>query len=87
MKTASLAILSIVLAGIFVSPAQAHESRPAYLQITLSEGKDVRVLLKVPALGTQRLGLYLNFPEDCVATSESAKFLVDNAFTERSVYA
>jgi len=87
MRTALLVILSIVVAGAFAPPAQAHESRPAYLQITLSEGNDVRVLLKVPALGTQRLGLYLNFPEDCVATTEPANFLIDNAFTERSVYA
>ncbi len=87
MKTALLVILSIVVTGTFASAAQAHESRPAYLQITVSEGNDVRVFFKVPALGTHRLGLYLNFPEDCVATSESAKFLVDNAFTERSVYA
>ena len=84
MKTALLASLLIVVAG--VPAAQAHESRPVYLQITLTESDEVRVLLKVPALGIRRLGLYLKLPEDCVAASEPARFLIDNAFTERSVY-
>ena len=87
MKVARLVIFSVILAGIFVPAAQAHESRPAYLQITLNDGDEVRVLLKVPALGAQRLGLYLKMPADCVASAEPAKFLIDNAFTERSVYA
>jgi hypothetical protein len=87
VKTALLAILVIVANGVFTMAAQAHESRPAYLQITLTDTDDVRALLKVPALGTQRLGLYLNMPEDCVASAEPARFLIDNAFTERSAYA
>ncbi len=86
MKTALLASLLIVVAGMLAPAAQAHESRPVYLQITLTESDEVRVLLKVPALGIQRLGLYLKLPEDCVAASEPARFLIDNAFTERSVY-
>jgi len=86
VKVARLVIFSVILAGILVPAAQAHESRPAYLQITLNDGDEVRVLLKVPALGVQRLGLYLKMPADCVASAEPAKFLIDNAFTERSVY-
>ena len=86
MKTALLASLLIVVAGMLAPAAQAHESRPVYLQITLTESDEVRVLLKVPALGIRRLGLYLKLPEDCVAASEPARFLIDNAFTERSVY-
>jgi len=86
VKTAILASLLIVVAGVLAPAAQAHESRPVYLQITLTESDEVRVLLKVPALGIRRLGLYLKLPEDCVAASEPARFLIDNAFTERSVY-
>ncbi len=87
MKTALLAFLLALATGVLTPAAMAHESRPAYLQITLAESDEVRVLLKVPALGAQRLGLYLNLPADCVASAEPAKFLIDNAFTERSVYA
>ncbi len=86
MRTVRLVILSVILAGTFVPAAQAHESRPAYLQITLNDGDEVRVLLKVPARGASRLGLYLKMPADCVAAAEPAKFLIDNAFTERSLF-
>jgi len=86
VKIARLVIFSVILAGTFVPAAQAHESRPAYLQITLTESNEVRVLLKVPALGARRLGLYLKMPADCVASAEPSKFLIDNAFTERSVF-
>ena len=86
MKTVLLSFLLALATGVLATAVQAHESRPAYLQVTLNESNEVRVLLKVPARGAQRLGLYLKMPADCVASAEPAKFLIDNAFTERSVY-
>ena len=88
MKTALLACLIVAVAATaWLAPtAQAHESRPAYLQITLTESDEVRALLKVPAIGDKRLGLYLKLPEECVASAESARFLIDSAFSERSVH-
>ncbi len=86
MKTVNLVCLLIVAIGLLAAAANAHESRPAYLQITLTESDEVRTLLKVPAIGDQRLGLYLQLPEECVAAAEPARFLIDNAFSERSVH-
>ncbi len=86
MKTVNLICLFIVAIGLLAAAANAHESRPAYLQITLTESDEVRTLLKVPAIGDRRLGLYLQLPEECVAIAEPARFLIDNAFSERSVH-
>ena len=86
MKTALLACLIVAATAWLAPTAQAHESRPAYLQITLTESDEVRALLKVPAIGDKRLGLYLKLPENCVVSAEPARFLIDNAFTESSVH-
>ena len=88
MKTALLACLIVTVAATaWLAPtAQAHESRPAYLQITLTESDEVRALLKVPAIGDKRLGLYLKLPENCVVSAEPARSVIDNAFTESSVH-
>jgi len=76
----------VMAAVVFTGAASAHESRPAYLQMTLEDAGLVRVLLKVPALGGRRLGLYLELPADCKPASESTASLIDNAYTERSTY-
>ena len=82
LALAGLVMATVVFAGV----ASAHESRPAYLQLTLEEAGLVRVLLKVPALGDRRLALYPNLPADCEQVNEPSAFLVDNAYTERSAY-
>ena len=82
-----LVLASFVMAAVvFAGAASAHESRPVYLQLTLEEGGLVRALLKVPALGDRRLGLYLGLPTDCKQTNESSVSLINNAYTERSTY-
>jgi hypothetical protein len=86
VRTVLLACILVVANGFLAAVANAHESRPAYLQITLTETDEVRALLKVPAIGDQRLGLYLKLPAECVASAEPARFLIDNAFSERSVH-
>ena len=64
--------------------ALAHEVRPAYLEIhqTAEETYDVR--WKVPARGTdERLGIYVQFPEDCTNVAEPRSFFANGAYTER----
>ena len=82
-----LAVAGFIMVAVFLTvSANAHESRPAYLQLTLEEAGLVRVLLKVPARGDRRLALYPNLPADCQPINEPSAFLVDNAYTERSAY-
>lgn len=82
-----LFVAGLIVAAVFLAAAaNAHESRPAYLELTLAEAGLVRTLIKVPALGGRRLGLYLNLPADCKQVNEASAFLVDNAYSERSAY-
>src|SRR5262245_12462668 len=55
--------LLALVAAFFAQTAQAHEVRPAYLEIRQTASDSYDVLFKVPALGEQyRLGLYLSLP-------------------------
>jgi hydrogenase/urease accessory protein HupE len=57
----ALLILGI---GLFAQAAQAHEVRPAYLEIRQTSAERYMLLFKVPALAEQyRLGLYLRLPD------------------------
>jgi hydrogenase/urease accessory protein HupE len=78
--------LIIVLAFLFGASAGAHEARPGYLQLTLYDEESVNLLLKVPALGEMRLGLYPNLPPNCVADGEATRYIVDNAYTEKAIF-
>jgi hydrogenase/urease accessory protein HupE len=69
-----------------VATLQAHESRPAYLQLTIAEPDGVRLLFKVPALGDRRLGLYPRLPENCNRLGDPLSTLENNAYTERAQY-
>ncbi len=66
-----------------VSAARAHEVRPAYLEIRQTSADAYDVLWKVPALGDRRLGVYVEFPTDVVATSEPRAFMAGGAHVER----
>ena len=64
---------------------QAHEVRPAYLELKQTDADVFDVLWKVPAIGNGlRLGLYVRFPEDCEIVSEPTAMFVGNAYVERS---
>ncbi len=71
---------------MLAASASAHESRPGYLQLTLTDAETVNLLLKVPALGDRRLGLYPNLPANCVAEAQSTKYIIDNAYTEKTTF-
>lgn len=76
--------LLLLVACCTALPVQAHESRPAYLQLTLTANDSVDLLLKVPAKGDRRFGLYPKLPANCTAVGEPVSALFDNAYTERS---
>ena len=71
---------------MFVGVASAHESRPAYLQLELSDSDTVALLFKVPARGNLRLGLYPNLPDTCSIESSPTSYIIDDAYTERATY-
>jgi hydrogenase/urease accessory protein HupE len=76
----------LAICVLLISVADAHESRPGYLQLTLDDSNNVAMLFKVPAMGNMRFGLYPNLPANCRAVAESSKFIIDNAFTERGSF-
>lgn len=78
--------LLIFIGSLLAATSSAHESRPAYLQLTLTESNSVEMLFKVPALGNLRFGLYPNMPDNCTAVSPPTSYLIDNAYTERATF-
>ena len=86
MKLFGRPIYLFLLLCLLATVANAHESRPGYLQLTLSDEDSVSLLLKIPALGNLRLGLYPNLPANCEAEAEPTTYIVDDAFTERATF-
>ncbi len=86
MKLSGRPICLFILVCLLATIANGHESRPGYLQLTLSDEGSVRLLLKIPALGNLRLGLYPNLPANCEAEAEPTTYIIDNAFTERAIF-
>jgi len=80
--------LVVLFIAIFMlaAPAQAHESRPGYLQLSMGDDDSVRMLFKIPAIGNMRLGLYPNLPANCVIEGQPTKYIVDNAYTEKALF-
>jgi hydrogenase/urease accessory protein HupE len=78
--------LVLLLAAVFlwwVTPAVAHEVRPAYLQLDETTPGQFSVLWKVPAAGDRRLGLYLVFPAECQNLTEPKGLIDQAAYFER----
>lgn len=74
----------IFLFFLLLSPAQAHEMRPAYLELRETKAETYDVLWKVPGRGdNMRLGLYVEFPADCKNVTEPIGAMLNNALTER----
>jgi hydrogenase/urease accessory protein HupE len=83
MDVRRLAIVVILLAA-FSPIVQAHEVRPAYLQLRQTRVDTFDVLWKVPAMGDNlRLGLYVRFSESCEIDSEPTGMFVGDAYVER----
>ncbi|MBV8211359.1 MAG: HupE/UreJ family protein [Burkholderiaceae bacterium] len=85
MKRALLSLL--VLLGAFSSSANAHEMRPAYLELRQTSSSTYDLLWKVPGRGeNMRLGIYVRLPEGCIDTTEPRASMLSNTyFEQRSV--
>lgn len=78
-------LILLVLAGVLVDTAYAHESRPAYLELRQTDGDVYEVLWKVPARGPdKRLALDVRFPADVQIVTPPRRSFVGGAFVERS---
>ena len=71
----------VVLAAAGV--ADAHELRPAYLEIRQLAPNTFDVLWKVPAKGELKLGLYVRFPEDCTEPGSRTVYPTGDAYIDR----
>lgn len=78
--------LPLLLAALFIlliSPAAGHEIRPAYLQLDETAPGQFTVLWKVPAAGDRRLGLFVQFPEECKKLTEPVTTIESGAHSQR----
>lgn len=75
----------LAIAALAAMPAaQAHESRPAYLELRQIAEDAYDATWKVPARGNDlRLGLYVTLPEGCEDTGERVAAMRGDAFVER----
>lgn len=81
-KTAVLLGFALLAA---LTPLDAHEARPAYLEFTEIDPETVEVLWKVPARGAdERLSLNPRWPTDITHVVPPRASLVGGAYIERS---
>ena len=75
----------IYFLGLFLIPANglAHESRPAYLEITETQSGQYDVLWKRPMRGDRVLGLHPQFPSHCRQITPAATYNSPGAKLER----
>jgi len=80
----SFVLLSLVIIALWVKKADAHEVRPAYLQIHQTDTETYDLFWKVPALGdTMRLSLYVHLPQTCSNLTHPHGFFANSAYTEQ----
>ncbi len=82
MRFAGLVIL--LLAFLTALPAQAHESRPGYLELRETTPGRYEVLFKVPRKGDARLKMYATLPETCTPVVPTATYATPGALIERT---
>ena len=76
-----LALLFVILA--LVRPVDAHELRPAYLELNERAPGQFTVLWKVPAAGDRRLGLNVDLPQNCHNITEPTSSFENAVYLER----
>jgi hypothetical protein len=80
----SFVLLSLVIIALWVKKADAHEVRPAYLQVHQTGTETYDLFWKVPALGdTMRLSLYVHLPQTCSNLTHPHGFFANSAYTEQ----
>lgn len=77
------AILAFLLAALVATPGQAHEVRPAYLDMRETAPDQFAIVWKAPARGEMRLSLHVRLPANCAETSEPARSITGSAYLER----
>jgi hydrogenase/urease accessory protein HupE len=76
----------VLLLSVWTIPlaAEAHEVRPAYLELKQTTPDTFDMLWKVPAMGDNlRLGLYVRLPDSAEIISEPRGMFQRNAYIER----
>jgi hydrogenase/urease accessory protein HupE len=77
------ALLVILLLAVFQGrPAEAHEVRPAFLELREVAPDTFEVMWKVPARGEYRLRLHVRLPAECAGAPQHGSF-VGGAFVEK----
>ena len=77
----------LLLANLVLAPgAQAHEIRPALLDITETAGGALRVTWKVPTRGNRVLALTPIFPADWVPLGPPSERTVPGAWIQHATY-
>ncbi len=79
---ATLMISAVAALGAAPS-AQAHESRPAYLELVETQPNHFDVFWKVPALGEARLKIAPRFPNGCVGVTPRIEIATGDASANR----
>ncbi len=82
MKNKLLALVTMALL-FYTCPSFAHESRPAYLEITETEVGIYDILWKRPMRGDRVLGLHPQFPSHCRQITPAATYNSPGANLER----
>ncbi len=76
-------LIAFTFAIAWLAPqADAHEVRPAFLEIRETAPETYDVLWKVPARGEYRLGLHVRMPQECGGAPQHGSF-VGAAFVEK----
>lgn len=84
MRSSWRLVVLLVLAGIFFAgPACAHESRPAYLELSETEPAVFDVLWRRPARGDMVLSMQPVFPQHCEQSGRRAHYPQPGAMVER----
>ena len=84
MKQGSPTIAALLLL-LLATAAAAHETRPAYLQISETGRGRFDVVWKVPRRGEMVLGLQVEWPEACNSAGPLSRQALGNALVERRV--
>lgn len=80
----TMTIMLLVIGLLFLVPAShAHESRPAYLELTEQASNQFDVQWRRPARGDRVLRMQPQFPEHCISSNRVAPYIIQGASIER----
>ena len=80
----AIRLLALLLGLGVAAGAQAHEVRPAYLELRQTGAETWEVLWKVPARGDLQLAIAPEWPDNCEVEGPPRRFATGAAATERS---